>query len=49
LHEYDHVFVGVHDGKPAPDPAEVDGWRWIGLNELRAALRREPRRVTATG
>ncbi|HWS99321.1 MAG TPA: hypothetical protein VN256_03540 [Pyrinomonadaceae bacterium] len=26
-HEYDHVFVGVHESGPAPDPAEVSEWR----------------------
>ncbi|HKJ92285.1 MAG TPA: isopentenyl-diphosphate Delta-isomerase, partial [Longimicrobiales bacterium] len=30
-HELDHVFVGrCEDGAvPAPDPAEVVGWRWV--------------------
>jgi len=45
-HEYDHVFVGLHEGEPAPDPLEVEGWRWIGLDELRVGLRREPERYS---
>jgi isopentenyldiphosphate isomerase len=32
----------MHEGEPAPDPLEVEGWHWIGLDELRAGLRREP-------
>jgi isopentenyl-diphosphate delta-isomerase len=41
-HEYDHVFVGTHEGEPAPDPSEVEGWRWITMDELRRRLTDEP-------
>ena len=41
-HEYDHVFVGTHDGDPAPDPSEVEEWRWVSMGELRRGLREEP-------
>lgn len=41
-HEYDHVFVGTHEGAPAPDPSEVAEWRWVTTDELRRALRDEP-------
>ncbi|MCA1612599.1 MAG: NUDIX domain-containing protein [Acidobacteria bacterium] len=41
-HEYDHVFVGTHDAEPAPDPAEVEGWRWVSMGELRRGLSEEP-------
>jgi isopentenyl-diphosphate Delta-isomerase len=45
-HEYDHVFVGKHDAEPAPDPAEVEGWRWVSMRELREGLREEPERYS---
>jgi len=41
-HEYDHVFVGHHEGDPAPDPNEVEDWRWMTLAELRRGLLEEP-------
>lgn len=41
-HEYDHVFFGTHDGDPAPEPSEVEDWRWIGMDELRRRLLEEP-------
>jgi isopentenyl-diphosphate delta-isomerase len=42
-HEYDHVFVGTHEGEPrAPDPSEVEDWRWVSMSELRRGLREEP-------
>jgi isopentenyl-diphosphate delta-isomerase len=28
-HEYDHVLVGRYDGKPIPNPEEVDDWKWL--------------------
>jgi isopentenyl-diphosphate delta-isomerase len=34
-HEYDHVFVGTYEGDVAPNPEEVDGWRWMDLGSLR--------------
>ena len=41
-HEYDHVFVGTHDAEPAPDPAEVEEWRWVSMGDLRRGLSEEP-------
>jgi isopentenyl-diphosphate delta-isomerase len=46
-HEFDHVFVGTYEGDPAPDPSEVEGWRWVSMGELRRALREEPHRYSA--
>ena len=37
-----HVFGGLHDGAVAPDPAEVDGYKWIALGDLNADLRARP-------
>ncbi|MFL6283804.1 MAG: isopentenyl-diphosphate Delta-isomerase [Pyrinomonadaceae bacterium] len=41
-HEYDHVLVGTHEGDPAPDPSEVEDWRWLTMDELRRRLSDEP-------
>src|SRR3569833_2932534 len=32
--EYDHVFTGVVDIDPSPDPSEVDEWRWVDASDL---------------
>ena len=45
-HEYDHVFVGRHEGPPTPDPAEASDWKWMDCNELVAALHDEADRYT---
>jgi isopentenyl-diphosphate Delta-isomerase len=41
-HEYDHVFIGEFDGDPAPEPAEVDAWRWVEPAALRREMRQRP-------
>ena len=45
-HEYDHVFAGASEEEPAPDPSEVEDWRWVSMEELRRGLREEPHRYS---
>jgi len=45
-YEYDHVYVGRFDGDPAPDPEEVDMWKWIELPRLWQDLGDQPARYT---
>jgi isopentenyl-diphosphate delta-isomerase len=45
-HEFDHVFVGEYDGEPRPNPAEVDGWQWIEIADLRRDLQAHPEHYT---
>jgi len=45
-HEYDHVFLGTFDGKPAPNPADVDAWKWIDLKTLARDVGAYPERYT---
>lgn len=42
-HEFDHVLVGRHDGDPVPLASEVEGWRWVEPDRLRAELDAAPR------
>jgi len=41
-HEFDHVLVGECSGEPAPAADEVDSWRWMTVDEVRAAIRQSP-------
>lgn len=41
-HEFDHVFIGKHDGDPMPNPAEVADWEWVKMDELRDDLQNNP-------
>jgi len=45
-HELDHVFVGRWEGAPAPDAAEVDGWRWAPLDDLARDAEAHPEAYT---
>ena len=45
-HEYDHVFFGRHEGDPAPDPSEVEDWRWASPDELSRDLQANPQHYT---
>lgn len=41
-HEYDHVFVGKFNGKPNPNPEEVDEWKWVDVEELKKDIQENP-------
>ncbi len=45
-HELDHVFIGTFDGKPVPNPEEVEGWRWANTEELEKDIRENPNKYT---
>jgi len=46
-HELDHVLFGRVAGKPRPDPAEVEDWRYVTLAGLERELREHPDAFTA--
>ncbi len=31
-HEFDHVFTGIYDDKPSPNPDEVAEWKYVDLD-----------------
>lgn len=42
-HEYDTVLVGcVDDADVLPNPAEVDDWKWIHIDDLTEELEKKP-------
>ncbi len=45
-HEYDHVFIGKFDGEPSPSPEEVDNWKWMDMEELKADVQKNPDNYT---
>jgi isopentenyl-diphosphate delta-isomerase len=45
-HEYDHVFIGLHDGPPLLNETEAEAWKWVGIEDLRRDLRLRPERYT---
>ena len=45
-HEFDHVFVGKFDGNPKPNKNEVEGFKWVKLQELKRDMKKYPRKYT---
>lgn len=45
-HEFDHVFAGICDDTPLPDPLEVSDWKFTGVEKIKAQLSAEPHRFT---
>jgi len=46
-HEFDHVFIGVTDEDPMPNPHEVAEWAWVDLSSLQEAVAKDPERFAA--
>jgi len=46
-YEFDHLFVGVWNDDPQPDPEKVSDWRWMRLPWLQQDLAEHGERYTA--
>ena len=46
-HEFDHVFIGFYDGEIRPDENEVDDFKFVTMDELRANIAKNPENYTA--
>jgi isopentenyl-diphosphate delta-isomerase len=44
--EFDHVFLGVSNQNPSPNPAEVSDWTWVTIEELDQELIGNPERYS---
>ncbi len=44
--EFDHVFLGVSNQNPSPNPAEVSDWTWATIEELKLKLVGNPERYS---
>ncbi len=45
-HEYDHVFVGVSNSIPKPNPEEVGDWKYMDFNEVLDDIKTNPDNYT---
>lgn len=46
-HEYDHVYFGVSDAIPHPDPKEVESWRYATLDDIVNDIDKQPDQYTS--
>lgn len=40
--EFDHVYVGITDSQPLPEPAEVKNWKYMPIEKLEADIAQHP-------
>jgi isopentenyl-diphosphate delta-isomerase len=45
-HEYDVVSVGKYEGELHPNPDEIAGYEWIGIEDLKKELKKNPKRFS---
>jgi isopentenyl-diphosphate delta-isomerase len=44
--EIDHVFFGTFDGRPKPNPKEVEDWKWVNPDEIKKDMKENPSKYT---
>jgi isopentenyl-diphosphate delta-isomerase len=45
-HEFDHVFAGICNEVPKPNPAEVSDWKFVNVHEIQNQLQKDPQQFT---
>jgi len=45
--EYDHVFFGISNQDPDPNPIEVSDWNWMKIEKIEKELTENPGNFTA--
>lgn len=45
-HEFDHVFLGTYNGEPVINPAEVEEWKFMKMEELKKDMEKNPENYT---
>ncbi len=46
-HELDHIMVGYYEQAPVINPDEVEVWKWMPLEDIRADIAAQPELYTA--
>jgi len=41
-HELDHVFVGITNDTPQPDPDEVMEWKYLSMEDIKQEIKKYP-------
>lgn len=45
-HEFDHVYFGISDDSPVPNPEEVKSWKYISIHDLENDILNSPEKYT---
>lgn len=44
--EFDHVFFGISNQNPTPNPEEVSDWNWVSLDDIKQKVTVNPEMYT---
>ena len=45
-HELDHVMIGYYNEDPSVNPEEVEDWKWMGIDAVKADMTSFPKQYT---
>jgi isopentenyl-diphosphate delta-isomerase len=45
-HELDHVMIGYYNESPVINPDEVESWKWMDIDEVKADIQSYPENYT---
>ena len=45
-HEFDHVFIGVSNDSPKPNPEEVSDWKYLPMTAIQSEINTHPQNFT---
>ncbi|WXG40518.1 MAG: isopentenyl-diphosphate Delta-isomerase [Candidatus Freyarchaeum deiterrae] len=45
-YEFDHVFIGKHDGKIKLNPEEAEDFKWVSIDTLKENVEKHPEKYT---
>jgi isopentenyl-diphosphate delta-isomerase len=45
-HELDHVMIGYYNEDPVVNPEEVENWKWMGIDAVKADMMSFPKQYT---
>ena len=45
-HELDHIMVGHYEAEPVINPEEVEAWKWMPLEAVKADIKQQPELYT---
>lgn len=45
-HEFDHVMIGRYNDNPEINPEEVEAWKWMAIEDVKADMQNHPESYT---
>lgn len=46
-HEFDHIFTGIYDHDPVPNPEEANSFKWLEIEQIKSMIKKDQEQFTA--